>query len=253
MSVTVDNRTSGGPVDGAICIVHRMLGFHEMRICLSALQRPVGERWIDVNVEGTGVAHQRNAAARTALQAGAKRIVFIDDDHVFASNALMRLLAWDTPIVGGIYLTRKPNYFLTAMRKNTHDTRYTSLHPSEISGPDLVEVDGIGMGFTAIRREVFEAIDPDLEHATWFEMGYFGRDGQDEDFCLCAKAQLKGFKIFADPTLRIPHLAIKAIVPSDDGAVILTEPKQAVQIAMAYTPTVAAPVPAEAVLESVEA
>ena len=193
---------------GAICVAHKQVGLSNTWIALTALQRPQGT--VLLTAEGTTVAKQRNVLAQQALDLGAAWVLFVDDDHVFPPDALLRLLAWEIPVVGGLYVTRTPPYRSTAMHVTREpERRFTSLTVEEMSRDGLVDVDCLGMGFTLIRREAFDAVT-----APYFMLGRFAPDEMGEDTYFTSQVRAAGLRVACDVGLVIPHLAVKAVVPA---------------------------------------
>jgi GT2 family glycosyltransferase len=63
---------------------------------------------------------------------------------------------------------------------------------------DLFKIDGCGMHFVMIRRDVLEAIDP-----PWFQ---YTVAGAGEDFAFCRKVRAAGFDIYADLSVYSGHI-----------------------------------------------
>ena len=71
---------------------------------------------------------------------------------------------------------------------------------------DLVECDGVGGGFTIIRREVFEALaPPDVPESKQLFFEY--RNDSSEDLFFCKHAREAGFRIAVDTRVTIGHIA----------------------------------------------
>jgi hypothetical protein len=64
--------------------------------------------------------------------------------------------------------------------------------------PELMEVDGCGMHFCLIRRDVIEAIEP-----PWFKRN---QAGAGEDFYFCRKVKEAGFGIYLDLSVQTGHV-----------------------------------------------
>lgn len=217
----------------ALAVIHRQVGFPAMWKALAGLQRPAGASTIQVAVEGTSVANQRNQCVRAALEHGCEWLLFIDDDHVFAPDSLIRLLAHNLDLVGGTYITKIEPHGTTAMKTDPdHPGKFRSLTPAEQAADGPIPVDGLGMGFTLIRTAVFGLLE-----APWFRMGQFGADEMAEDTYFCMAAKAVGVQPFCDVTLVIPHLAVKAVVP-DGEAVRVFDPMKAMQFVSARRATV---------------
>ena len=123
-------------------------------------------------------------------------LFFLDADIVPPSDALLRLLAHDLPIVSGLYRKRLPPHEPMAF---TYRGRI--LRPIPAKGPRLRKVDVVGGGCLLIRREVFEKV-----RSPWFTSEW-RRDGHlSEDFSFCEKARKVGYRIAVDTAVRPLHL-----------------------------------------------
>jgi GT2 family glycosyltransferase len=131
----------------------------------------------------------------------------MDSDMVPAADALTRLLRWgDLDIVHAVCCRRTPPYGYCTW--DLDGKQFTPPLNQEIS-----EVAACGMAFTLIRRRVFQTMP-----YPWFEVGK-GEDATAlyEDIWFCRKARRLGFRIWADPTATVWHLAQHAVAPGPDG------------------------------------
>jgi hypothetical protein len=78
------------------------------------------------------------------------------------------------------------------------------MHLGEWEWGDLVEVDGLGGGFTIIRTEVLEAIAKDQEPGREIFFKYV--NDSSEDLWFCKQAIQKGFKLAVDTSVPIRHI-----------------------------------------------
>lgn len=199
-------------ITGAICICHKQFSYPQMWTSLAGLIKPPGTAIL--TAEGTLIAGQRNDLVERALDRGAAWVLFIDDDHLIPPDGLARLLSWDGPaVVGGLYTTRLPPYKVTAHRN------FRPLSPEEADTDGLVSIDAIGMGFTLIHRRAFEAVE-----RPWFRLGQH-TDGQElgEDVYFTRAVRAAGLDVAVDCTLRVPHLALKAVVYEGHGQIAIRE------------------------------
>lgn len=102
------------------------------------------------------VADARNQAAEKAIDQGCAYVYFRDYDVLAPPQALPMLMARDTDIVGGMYCSKQRPPWPLIIKDGcpTLDWDFG----------DLVKCDGIGMGCTLIKTELFERMDP-----PWFE------------------------------------------------------------------------------------
>lgn len=149
----------------------------------------------------------RNRLVEQTLEIGAEWLLFIDDDHVFGSDHLLRLLAHDKPVVGALYLQRQMPFAPVAFSHKTDDERYIPLVLTDYGPEDLVEVRALGTGGMLIRSEVFHAMIP-----PWFEHGRAS-----EDIMFCDKVYELGLgPVYCDLGTRMGHMSPAAIWPEFD-------------------------------------
>jgi hypothetical protein len=102
----------------------------------------------------------RNCAAAKAAGEGFTHLLFLDMDMTFDPKTVKRLLSHDVDIVSGMYRARRgdPGPFFAF---NFHETTGVPYHVSEIdmTGPDLLEVQGLPTGCLLIRSDVFTRLD----------------------------------------------------------------------------------------------
>jgi len=129
----------------------------------------------------------------------ASHILFWDDDIVPEPTALMQLWVHDAPIVSGLYFQKGPPYHPLMSLKVTdsagRNAGYT--HLIQWKQGETYNVDGIGMGFCLIRKDVFQNIP-------WppFDFTEFS-----EDYNFCTKARDAGYKISVDTSVLLNHIA----------------------------------------------
>ena len=175
---------------------------------------------------GGGVAMARNRMVREALRnQNVGWVWFIDDDHAFEPDLLIRLLKHDRDITVPLVAMKSPPHRLVAWElfdvpNTTSDadlalltTRHGVRHVSYSSGTGLIELGMAGTGGMLVSREVFESLaDP------WFEFGRFGSDSRGEDMWFSLKARRAGFRIFCDRDTPMGHLTTCAVWPAWNAA-----------------------------------
>lgn len=157
----------------------------------------------------------------------AEFVLFVDNDCIFPMGALRRMLSYDVPyICGGMYTRDFPPrptigkyighgpdgkiYYSWA-----HYARKAVAYAKEVHGMDeiprndfmfeqtahdLMEIDGSGMHFALIRRDVIEELEP-----PWFRMA--NKSGAGEDFHFCKRAADAGFPLYTDLSIQTGHSA----------------------------------------------
>jgi hypothetical protein len=144
------------------------------------------------------------------------RIVFMEHDMIPPQNGFDRIAQYgpEHDIVGTTYFKHDyPHHVMAWMQV---DPPFYSPLTAEVvrymfENQALYEVDAVAMGFTAIKREVFEQWDRTIP--VWEppppEPGERGLVGHDLWFCNAAKKQ--GFKVFLDSGIGSGHLTLLPI------------------------------------------
>lgn len=180
--------------------------------------RPVGMSAVDA---------ARAMCATLALEDTSADVLFwIDSDIVFDPEDVWRLseLCVDGyPIIGGAYAKKKPGGGIVAsfLPDTPQVVRF-------FEGGDVMEVGGLGFGFLAIHRKVFEALAEQfpLVHLTERKVrGWFLPDTHDgkyrsEDYAFLGRARDAGFRVWLDTTVRLYHKGVYAYKLEDTGQVI---------------------------------
>jgi GT2 family glycosyltransferase len=169
---------------------------------------------VDFNViQGSMLTLQRNEAVQRMR---GDWLLFVDDDMVFAPDAIKRLIAMreeiDADILSGLCFRRSPPYQPTLfMREHPTQGAYNFLERWDRDS--VVEVDATGMAFVVIHRRVFEAIAgtkmPDVEERAALGLPKFFRwDGSiGEDLRFCQDAKAAGCRVWVDTGIEIGHMA----------------------------------------------
>ena len=178
----------------------------------------------------TKVASRPADIARNEIIAQLQKdwLFFMDADQTFHPDTLKKLLAWDLPVVSGLYFKSPgnpvPHCYKYAYQENAEGPVKDAHFYAPMAAPigdfllkhsetlkkspeaivlpstkeDLLECDGVGGGCLLVHRQVLDAIEP-----PWFEYNKGTFVG--EDFYFCRKVQAAGFKIFVDPGVICGH------------------------------------------------
>ena len=147
------------------------------------------------------------------LQTDANRLFCIDSDIVWEPDSFLRLLALSTKrkIVCGSYVAKKdqPTFFI----------RYDENKTIEADEYGLLEIDGLGLGFTVLDREVVENITSKSEKVydevqkksipAIFRRGRDDGKRKGEDMAFFEDLQKLGYKIYIDPSIELGHIGRK--------------------------------------------
>jgi hypothetical protein len=176
---------------------------------LEALYRPPGTQI--VWVEGLWVANALNRII-AAMRPESTFLMILSDDHRFAPDLLLRMLAHDVDIVAPLCALRSPPFRPCCFHEVAPET-YAYYTWKELEGRrGLVSVDTLGCAGGIVRRRVLEAI------GTPVFVGLAGTHPQ-EDLYSFARMRNAGFKLHVDLDTRIEHLTAMSVCPEplDDG------------------------------------
>ena len=170
------------------------------------LEKPAGT--LITSTHGASPANGRNMMIQAAIEQKCTHILFMDDDMAPQKDSLMKLLAHDLDIVGGLYLMRNYPHFPLAFDEAWEDgqNRHLLLSP-ETHG--LIEVTNTGLGFCLFKIDVFKK----MEGPFWIRLGEIQPDGWCDDIGFFNRARKAGFKIFVDTNVTIGHLSQMILYP----------------------------------------
>jgi hypothetical protein len=150
------------------------------------------------------LAESRCLLAEKGLAWGADFILWMDADHTFPPNALARLLARSTPIVGANY-----------PRRNTGEPTAVALDgtalPFDRTG--LVEVATLGLGLCLIDAQVFRTVP-----RPWFRIEHVAEGVPiSEDYYFFRKARAAGQHAYVDADLsrEVGHIGVHVFTPGN--------------------------------------
>jgi hypothetical protein len=135
-----------------------------------------------ISASGSVIAYSRNHLAEQALHCGADAMLWLDDDHSFPADALMRLMRHDKPVMAANYVRRVVGGAPTAEKGG--QAVWTTRDKAEAG--ECEEVDILGMGICLMVADALRKIEPP----------YFG--GTHEDVYLCSKLKAAGVPLFID-------------------------------------------------------
>lgn len=152
-----------------------------------------GHMVVPIQSMGTMIAGQRMALVNDALASECSHILFVDSDMTFPSDALLRLLAHDKPVVAANCARRRIPTGPTAV-KFLADGTSQEVHTAP-GQEGLEQVNLVGAGFLLIRMDVFAALKEPYFATPWVADRRHHM-GEDTFFCLaCGNA---GIPIFID-------------------------------------------------------
>jgi hypothetical protein len=151
-----------------------------------------------------------------AMEPESEWLWVMGDDHVFAADTLMRLLAWDVDIVAPLCARRAAPFNLVAFTEQMGLDEFGRPMYRTLEYDDLPEERGLmpihaaGSAGMLVKRRVLDALGE-----PWFT----NSDGftTNEDVEFCRRAREAGFEIHLDTTLAIGHIGVVTIIPARRG------------------------------------
>ncbi len=175
----------------------------------------------------------RQALVEHFLTTDARWLVMVDDDHRFAPNWLVKLLARPTvPILGSLYLDQSPPFLPRVYGPPDSAMQFEILSLHELPTSGVHPVYAVGTSGLLIQRSVFERLP-----SPWFRLGQFDAFG--EDLAFCHAAQQAGIRVHVDVDSCLGHLSMMTVWPSVQGGKWVTSMQRhwlAVSIAAAERP-----------------
>ncbi len=185
--------------------------FSSFMMALGALKVPQGSAY---NMIGSAYVHKNRNGAVEKLLAHDKWqwLLFVDDDNPPMPDMLLKLLAHNVDVVGGLYLHRAWPFYPHVYRRSVIDPNkpYENLPHTDIKADTLMAVDAVATGGMLIRRPVLEKLGPQCFNYMQVPNGSW----MGEDLSFCMRAQDAGFGIFVDTAVALPHLRSFALTPA---------------------------------------
>lgn len=156
---------------------------------------------------GTLVHVARDRIACHAICKEFTHVLWIDADMVFGPDLLDDLMFSGRDFVSGIAVSRRQPYCGCCFK----DLRLNSLErwePDEMPH-EAFEVAGCGFACVLIKTDILNAVQ--MHYQTCFlPMAAYG-----EDLAFCKRATELGYKIYAEPCVRIGHIGHITIYPEE--------------------------------------
>lgn len=157
-------------------------------------------------VEGSLVYDARDAIATYAVENDYDYILYVDSDMVFSAEDVKRLVAHDTDIVSGLYVTRQGENNNVLYDRIIKRRRFPYRAPKLIEDKatsGYAEIAACGFGFCLIKTEVIKTMLK--RYKSLFEPKW----GVGEDIAFCIRARKCGYKIFTDRDVKLGHVGQK--------------------------------------------
>lgn len=155
-------------------------------------------------IEGYEVGEAYNQALISILSTDVLKnfqyLLTLEEDNLVSPDSLLKLYSciekYDA--VSGLYWMKGPDGCPHIWGDPKEPFTYT---PQPIR-EDLQETNGLSMGFTLYRMDIFK--NPGFEHGKWFKTG----DGMTQDLYFCKRAKELGYRFAVNTQCKIGHLDI---------------------------------------------
>lgn len=152
-------------------------------------------------------AHGRNVIIEGAIANGFDRILFIDDDTTFETDALLKLLRHDVDIVSGLCLVgsypHAPLVFDVMDEKGAAGPIYLT---DDMQG--LVPIKAAGLGFLLVKTEIFKKLDK-----PYIRLGELDAEQWCDDIGFFKRVNDAGIKSYCDLDVCIGHIKSMIVRP----------------------------------------
>jgi FkbM family methyltransferase len=160
---------------------------------------------------GYSIDQIRNLIAHWALNYD--YLFSIDSDIAFERDTLKKMLAHDRDMVSGLYIQRKFGEHTLELYEHNGRGGVANIPYEKIKGRGLVEIAGCGFGCVLVKTDVIRAIEyPQFKYHSAIDHAH--TISEDTDFC--TKALAKGFRIWADTSIKCRHIGSHTF-QIDDG------------------------------------
>ena len=164
---------------------------------------------------GSELPRSRNTLARDAVDWGANYLLWIDADHLFPEDALLRLLSLNLPVIGTNYPRRQCPTFPTAIGL---DGDYVWTTEEMAAEGRVDEVAHLGLGFCLIDMNVINTLRAEGTGPLFaVEPIGEGFDSVGEDVFFFNRVRGAGFPVHLDHTLSwtLGHLHQQILTNAD--------------------------------------
>lgn len=148
------------------------------------------------------IIDSRNILRQKVLNEGYDYFFSLEQDVIPPRNVIQRLLSHSKKIVTGIYFRYEIDdgvkSLVPVLWKKFGKEKLKSIFEKEVLEPRLMEVGACGLGCVLIHRDVLEKV------MFKFDKNYESFD----DMWFCRESLEKGFKIFADTSVKCKHLVV---------------------------------------------
>jgi hypothetical protein len=182
--------------------------FYEFQMSMEQVMVPDGTQW--AVRRGCDITNNFNSGI---AQMVGEWVWFMGDDHAFAPDTLLKLLAHNVDVVVPISACKAHPFVPCVVHKpedgSVWSRSMTFYNWSEVSGHGLLKLpsgDFIGQAGMLVRKHVLDKIG-----SPWFKTGMFDRGKLQEDMWFCHELQTLGYDVWVDQDIILEHWGIVGI------------------------------------------
>lgn len=161
----------------------------------------------EVEIRSGSLVHAaRDYLAWQAIQRKFTHVLWLDSDMAFEPDLLDGLMASGKPFVSAICTARREPYPLCIFSSllDCERARWEGPYPDEV-----FEIAGCGMACVLMETKILQTVY--AAYRTCFTpMNSYG-----EDTAFCLRAAGLGFKMYAEPRVKVGHIGQKIVYPED--------------------------------------
>ena len=157
---------------------------------------------------GTLVYMARDRLADVAINGDYTHVLWLDSDMVFEPSLLEELQFSGKPFVTAIAHTRKPPYnscLFKDIRLETLERWHGKDYPA-----DTFEVAGCGMACVLMETAILKEVK-NVYKTCFTPLPHYG-----EDISFCRRAGSLGYKMYAEPNIRLGHVGKYTVYPEEE-------------------------------------
>lgn len=154
-------------------------------------------------ISGTLVYTARDKLANHAIENGFTHVLWLDADMIFNDSLLDDLMFSGKPFVTGICHSRRKPFVSCVFRS------LETLERFEVYPHDTFEIAGCGFACVLISTDILRDV------RTSYQTCFLPTKNLGEDLAFCQRASSLGYKIYAEPSVRMGHIGHITIYPED--------------------------------------
>jgi len=173
------------------------------------LRKPLNTEVVFQFFYGYNIAQIRNLIAHWAINNKFDYIMWVDSDIILPKLILEKFYSYNYDIISGIYLQRKEEVKIPEIYIPNDHGGSKNILIEQVPINQIFEIVGCGFGAVLTKIDVLKKIGyPQFEYHNAID----SKNAISEDVDFCRKAINKGYKIYADSSMRCEHIGTKKFI-----------------------------------------